>query len=241
MTEKNLIQKLSAAMLAIHPVNKDGENSYQHYSFQSEAAIKAVVKEALTDNGLMIIPQYEILKQYDRQGAKGKITHFVDVMGTFTITDGENEIVGTMAGSGQDTAEKAMVKAETTAQKYFYKQLFNISDQEKDPDCSDSNNSGNYMQTASQNSSNQRANKQQSEELRKAKTRMSALLGEIAVLTKQSTSTVKNIVVETIKKENPESEEMQPLDKFNLMINVLEQMMKKETGKNSEEIELEEV
>lgn len=134
----NVISKLAKAMGEVKSVEKDGKNTFQHYSFQSEGAVKAAVKKALSDNGLVIIPTYEIVQQYDKKSAKGGITHFVDVMGTFEITDGETSYFGKMAGSGQDTAEKAMVKAETTAQKYFYKQLFNISDQEEDPDCSDS-------------------------------------------------------------------------------------------------------
>ena len=60
-------------------------------------------------------------------------------MGTFTVTDGHDEMTFTIPGSGQDTGEKAMVKASTSAQKYFYKQMFNITDTEdSDPDANDS-------------------------------------------------------------------------------------------------------
>lgn len=139
MAEKNLVQKLAAAAATVGPVKKDGNNDYQHYNFQSESAIKDAVKSALEAQGLVIVPTYEVIQQYDRQSGKGGVNHFVDVLGTFTITDGTDSIVGTMPGSGQDTGEKAMMKATTAAQKYFYKQLFNITDTEPDPDTTNSN------------------------------------------------------------------------------------------------------
>lgn len=137
-TKMNIIQKLNEASKKIGPITKDGENKFQRYTFQSEAAVKSAVEAAIREVGIRIIPNYEIVQQYDRESAKGGNNHFVDVKGTFTITDGEDSIQGTMFGSGQDTAEKAMVKAETTTQKYFYKQLFNITDRDEDPDTTNS-------------------------------------------------------------------------------------------------------
>ncbi|MGX5377602.1 ERF family protein [Ligilactobacillus sp. LYQ135] len=236
MSEDNLIQKLSKAMLQITPVEKDGQNKYQHYSFQSEGAIKSVVKKALSDNGIMIIPKYEIIQQYDRKSAKGSITHYVDVMGTFTITDGNEKIFGKMAGSGQDTSEKAMVKAETTAQKYFYKQLFNISDQEEDPDSSDSANGGQFvsMKSTKQQTTNQN-------ELEKVKKEMGDLMAEVSVLCKIPTADLQNKVVEKIKQAYPNSDNFTPVEKFQAMIAVLRAMKKENTGKSSQEMTFEEV
>lgn len=235
MSEKNLIQKLSNAMAQVKPVEKDGKNNYQHYSFQSEGAIKSVVKKALSDNGLMIVPQYEIVQQYDRKSAKGGTTHFVDVMGTFTITDGVDTIVGTMAGSGQDSAEKAVVKAETTAQKYFYKQLFNISDQDEDPDSS---NSGQYTQMITEQ---QRKKQEKQKELGKAKAEMTKLMAEVSVLRKVKTADLQNEVVERIQQEYQGAGDLTPLEKYKAMVSVLLEMKKSATGKNSEEITFEEV
>ena len=142
--EATLIEKLNQASSHIGPIAKDGKNSYQKYSFQSETAIKYAVESAIRDAGIRIIPNYEVINQYDRKTNKGGVNHFVDVMGTFTITDGAEEIKGSMPGSGQDTGEKAMAKACTSAQKYFYKQLFNITDKDEDPDADDSNPGGGY-------------------------------------------------------------------------------------------------
>ncbi|WP_203640047.1 ERF family protein [Levilactobacillus wangkuiensis] len=150
LEERNLISKLNEASKNIGPIGKDGKNSYQNYSFQSETAIKYAVEEAIRQAGIRIIPTYVVLNQYDRSSKKGGSNHFVDVMGTFTITDGNESILGTMPGSGQDSGEKAMAKACTSAQKYFYKQLFNITDKDEDPDSEDSGHGGILMATEGQ-------------------------------------------------------------------------------------------
>lgn len=139
-TEKlSLVDRILIAQKAVGVIKKDGENKFQHYNFQSEGAIKDAVKPALIKAGLVVKFSYEIVNQYDRTTGKGGNNHFVDLMGTFTVTDGHDEMTFTIPGSGQDTGEKAMVKASTSAQKYFYKQMFNITDTEdSDPDTNDS-------------------------------------------------------------------------------------------------------
>lgn len=75
----------------------------------------------------------------------------------------------------------------------------------------------------------------------KLKTRMSQLLGEVAVATKTPTKDVQDKVVETIKNEYQGAGQMNPVEKFETMINVLEEMKKQSTGENSEEMTFEEV
>lgn len=135
-TENNssLISKLVKATESIGAIEKDGKNQRQGYKFQSESAIKSAVKRAITSVGLAIIPSYEVTRSYEQQAKSGSMQLYVDVLGTFVITDGDDKIVGSMPGTGQDTGDKAVQKACTSAQKYFYKQLFNISDQDDDPD-----------------------------------------------------------------------------------------------------------
>lgn len=163
----SLAEKLNRAIADIGPVKKDGSNNYQNYRFQSEAAIKAAVKKAMVLNGFSIIPKYEILNQRDVPGRKGN-NHIVDVMGTFTITDGrkDQEIIGQMPGSGMDTGDKAISKACTSAQKYFYKQLFNISDQDDDPDATDSDigTPTNYQQQGTYPAQNNYQNQSQNQQ-----------------------------------------------------------------------------
>lgn len=75
----------------------------------------------------------------------------------------------------------------------------------------------------------------------KLKARMSQLLGEVAIATKTKTKEVQDIVIETIRNEYQGAGEMTPVEKFETMINVLENMKKEATGKNSEEMTFEEV
>lgn len=136
---ESLIKKLTKASKKIKAISKDGKNNFQGYTFQSESAIKSAVKSAIESVGISIIPSFEILNQRDVKNNKGRVAHIVDVMGSFDITDGNEHLTGTMPGSGLDSGEKATAKACTSAQKYFYKQLFNISDKDEDPDATDSN------------------------------------------------------------------------------------------------------
>lgn len=198
---KNLIQRLVDAMKEIKEIKKDGQNTYQKYTFQSEGAIKSAVKKALEENGIIIIPEYEIINQYDRTSSKGTVNHFVDVMGMFTITDGTDSITGKMAGSGQDTGEKAVVKAETTAQKYFYKQLFNISDQEADPD---STNSGSFKKSSLDNE-------------------YQNLVRQIA----QRNQKTYEVIDAWIKKQTPLANNMTPQQKISAMIMTAKRLMNK--------------
>jgi hypothetical protein len=138
-TNMTLVAKLAQIMGEIKPVELDGENQHQNYKFQSEGAIKFAVKDKLAAQGVMIIPSYTVAAQWDAHTAGGKLAHVVDVMGTFTVTDGNETITTQFPGSGQDNGEKAMAKAYTSSQKYFLKQLFNISDKsESDPDADNS-------------------------------------------------------------------------------------------------------
>ncbi|WPC19475.1 ERF family protein [Pediococcus inopinatus] len=153
-----IIEKLVNASKLIGPIKKDGENKFQHYNFQSEGAIKDAVKNAIETVGISIIPSYTVTNQYDLKSSKGGNNHYVDVMGEFTITDGKDQVVGHMPGSGQDSGEKAMAKACTSAQKYFYKQLFNITDRDEDPDATSSQ--GSYQRSGGRSQSNQYSSRQ---------------------------------------------------------------------------------
>lgn len=140
-----LAVKIAKANKDIGVIAKDGNNNFQRYSFQTEAAIKAAVQRVTSENGFSIIPKFEIVEREQQTTKNHGVNNFVYVLGTFTITDGVETLVGAMPGAGSDTGEKAVQKACTSAQKYFYKQLFNITDKDEDPDAQDSNPGGGYQ------------------------------------------------------------------------------------------------
>lgn len=139
-----LAQKIAAANHDIGPISANGKNTHQNYVFQTEADIKAAVRKVCAKYNFVIIPTFEILKKYERQTKYGGTMTFYDVMGKFHITDGKESIDGAMPGTGSDSGDKALQKACTSAQKYFYKQIFNITDRDEDPDTTDSKPNGGY-------------------------------------------------------------------------------------------------
>lgn len=149
-----LAEKIAKANKDIGAIAKDGNNRYQNYGFQSESAIKAAVQRVLSENYFSIIPNFKIIDREQQTTSKGNVNNFVYVEGTFTITDGVETLVGSMPGTGSDTGEKAVQKACTSAQKYFYKQLFNITDKDEDPDAQDSNPGGGYRATGRSRATN---------------------------------------------------------------------------------------
>ena len=127
MTEENtkpknyvsLAEKIAKANKDIGAIAKDGNNNYQRYSFQSEAAIKAAVQRVISDNKFSIIPNFKVIDKEQQKTQKGGINNFVYVQGTFTITDGVETLIGAMPGAGSDTGEKAVQKACTSAHNYL--------------------------------------------------------------------------------------------------------------------------
>lgn len=120
----NLITKISNVQKRLDKIEKDGHNNNQNYDYVTEAAVKANLQSRLAEQGISIIPSYEILNVWNTRTGKGSNLNFVSVMGKFEITDGINSIHGTMPGIGMDSGDKAIYKAETGAQKNFLMQTF---------------------------------------------------------------------------------------------------------------------
>lgn len=229
--KKSLVEKIVEASQQIKAIGKDGKNSYQGYTFQSESAIKSAVKAALDNVGLTIIPMFQVLDQRDVTNNRGKTAHIVDVLGSFYITDGTEHLVGRMPGSGLDNGEKATAKACTSAQKYFYKQLFNISDKDEDPDATDSNlaqTNGNYPQSHYRSrqqparQAQQPVPKQQANS--KASSEFEGLVNKIAVNSSSPVAKVKEAIGKTLNA-NKEYQNMSSVDKQKKAISVAKNML----------------
>lgn len=137
-TEKDLPLAIKIAKAAndMGAIAKDGTNKGQSFQFISEAAIKAAVRKVSAKYGFTIFPkQIKNITRYERTTARGGTLYFYDVLQEFVVTDGKEEMIGDMMGTGSDTGDKAFNKAVTVALKNFEKQLFNVSDKsENDPD-----------------------------------------------------------------------------------------------------------
>lgn len=137
-TEKDLPLAIKIAKAAndMGAIAKDGKNKNQDFQFISESAIKAAVRKVSAKYGFTIFPkQIKNITRYERITSRGGTLYFYDVMQEFVVTDGKEEMIGDMMGTGSDTGDKAFNKAVTVALKNFEKQLFNVSDKsENDPD-----------------------------------------------------------------------------------------------------------
>lgn len=120
----NLITKISNVQKELDKIEKDGHNKNQNYDYVTEAAVKANLQSKLAEQGISIIPSYEILNVWNTKTGRGSNLNFVSVMGKFEITDGIDSIHGSMPGIGMDSGDKAIYKAETGAQKNFLMQTF---------------------------------------------------------------------------------------------------------------------
>lgn len=123
----NLVQKIAKVQADIGEVKKEGHNKQQGYDYVSEAQVKKLIRQPLAELGVIIIPSYSIVNEWNDTTRKGTSIHYASVLGSFELTDGNESKIGTMPGTGMDMGDKAVYKAETGAQKNYLMQLFMIS------------------------------------------------------------------------------------------------------------------
>ncbi len=153
-TLNKLVLELTKIQKELDKIEKDGKNNRQGFDYVSEAQVKSKLQNKLADHGIMIIPHYEIMNSWTSQTSNGKTMNYVSVMGTFKLTNGSDELVGSMPGIGMDSGDKAIYKAETGAQKNFLMQLFLMStgdDPENDNNWNNQQQPNNYGQDAFNN------------------------------------------------------------------------------------------
>jgi hypothetical protein len=122
-----ILSALHQVMEAVPYVQKTGNNAHFKYKFASEADVLAALRPAMLEAGLMLVPSVE---SYAETG--GKV--FVEIHVTMSHKSGAvwpDRIV--WRGCGQDSQDKALAKAITSAQKYGMLKLFQIETGD-DPD-----------------------------------------------------------------------------------------------------------
>lgn len=126
-----LAQKLVqiTAEIAKSKIDKNGTNEYHKYKYVKASDIAAVIAEKLTACQIASIVVPQILESKDVTNAKGGTEHLVTVKTDVLLIDaasGETLTI-TGLGAGQDTGDKAVMKAQTAALKYAYMMSFNIA------------------------------------------------------------------------------------------------------------------
>ncbi len=118
----NIAAKLVQVMAECGSVRKNGTNDYHQYKYATSADVLEKVNTALVKQNIAAVVLSEIMSSDDVINAKGNIEHLVTVRVSITLIDaasGESLQLSGM-GSGQDSGDKAVMKAQTAAVKYAY-------------------------------------------------------------------------------------------------------------------------
>lgn len=138
---KNLAQRLLAIESEMKALQKEGNNTQQHYKFISHEQITNELRPLFVKHGVFILPSIVGHSITPYQTAKGARMNLAVSKLQFTIinTDKpEEKYVVEWIGEGSDSGDKGTNKSVTAAGKYFYMKLFDIAE-DLDPDADDSN------------------------------------------------------------------------------------------------------
>ena len=136
---KRFAARLSAALDDIGMVGKDGRNEFHRYDYTSAAAVQRAVQKALSKHGLFLCSDTEITTREDYPTTDGKPGPRIEMRTKLTVSDGDESASGVGFGCGQDTEDKAPMKAQTASYKYALCALFCIG-MGDDPEIHDERN-----------------------------------------------------------------------------------------------------
>lgn len=129
----NIFQKILEVQKKVDAVPKRGYNSFHKYHYATEADI-LTVKQTLNENGLVVLPT----TLTEDTGFKPDGKSWARVTLLFKVIDTENgdSVESQFTGYAEDSNDKAIYKATTGANKYFYLKFFGIAT-EDDPERDD--------------------------------------------------------------------------------------------------------
>ena len=126
---KKITSKLVKVMEEVSHVQKNGTNEYHKYQYATAANVLEKVNEALCKNKICSVAKASLISLEHVTNAKGNQEHLATVQMNIRLIDSESgeyiDIAG--LGNGQDSGDKAVMKAETASIKYAYMMAFNIS------------------------------------------------------------------------------------------------------------------
>lgn len=127
--------KLVEIMKECNHVIKNGTNENHGYTYATCADVLQMVNAALSKYQICSIVTPELIRLDEVTTSKGTPAHLATVKVNITLIDGTTGETLTIAGmgSGQDSNDKAIMKAQTAAIKYAYLLTFAIST-EDDPE-----------------------------------------------------------------------------------------------------------
>ncbi len=123
-----VLTALHAVMEKVGYVQKSGENKFHHYKYAGEGDLLKVLRPAMVEAGLLLIPSVSNLSDIDQYGN-------VNVTMEYTLAHKDGEVWPekiTIIGTGNDknskggVGDKGTYKAMTGANKYLLFKLFQI-------------------------------------------------------------------------------------------------------------------
>lgn len=155
---QKLASKFIEVMQECRHIAKNGTNTFHKYKYATSADVLEKVNAALVKHGIASTALPEIISITDVQTAKGSIEHLATVKVEILLIDKESgeQFVLCGLGSGQDSGDKAVMKAQTAAIKYAYMLSLAIStgdDPEADQKTDETSATINHPSMASQTSS----------------------------------------------------------------------------------------
>ena len=126
MPSKTLHECLAATMAEVGYVQKDATNDFQRYKYASAEAVLKKVNASLSSQGVCCASTAELVSHEAVQGTK-KVTFHSIVKLSLTFHRGADSVTVEGLGSGSDSGDKSVMKANTAALKYCLANAFLIS------------------------------------------------------------------------------------------------------------------
>ena len=119
---QKIAKKFVEVMRECSHVAKNGTNEYHRYKYATAADVLEKVNASLTKHGIASVVATNLLGTKEVTTAKGNVEQLVTVEVTVTLIDAESGETLTLKGlgSGQDSSDKSVAKAQTMALKYCY-------------------------------------------------------------------------------------------------------------------------
>ena len=126
--QKNIAKKMVLIAQDMKYVQMTGENKFHGYKYVSATDISRKANESLTKHGVATFVSHDVISIDTVTNQKGNQEKLATVKANVTFVDSESGEMFTSSGlgSGQDSGDKAIMKAQTAALKYVFLQAFNI-------------------------------------------------------------------------------------------------------------------
>lgn len=121
MDGKSIFERIAAVMAAVENVPKNGENTFAHYKYASDADIVSTVRKLMAEHGVTMACIHADVQNEVETTAKGGASNHCRGMFVwrFACGCGEGEFIDVwMPSEASDTGDKAYYKAITGSKKY---------------------------------------------------------------------------------------------------------------------------